>query len=129
MLFRRFLQFLDPRGQSEVQAWRDGLPTSPQAKFDRLMLSLERERRPRRQDFAKLQGPCRPLWEIRFDFMNTEYRILCDERSPRTEIPEFVMLMVAEERDYRLVPSTACTTAKARMRVAEAQPGRLRAHH
>jgi hypothetical protein len=76
-----------------------------------------------RWPYAKvLEGKCKGLIELRFEYRNVEYRPL-GYYGPGWA---FVIIMMAREKNPDWVPKDACKTARARKRLIDANPTRVR---
>ena len=108
-----FLDFVGPDGSNYIKAWIEGLPASVRvkvkAKFTTRLQNLAGISLLGSTPYVTpLTGECSGLVEIKFEVMNVQYRPLAFYGPAREEI---TILIGAEERGGKLVPSTACEIA------------------
>lgn len=108
-----FLDFVDQRGVNQIKAWVEGLAPSVRsrvkAKFNERLRMLQVQPVLNDPKLTKmLDGECDGLMEVRFRSQRVQYRPLA-WYGPSTR--EITLLIGAEERENRFVPSNACQVA------------------
>ena len=105
--------FMNDRGVNVIDEWFRTLTPRARAKFETRWKYLFSARITewRRPHFSRLRGACEGLCELRFESGNVQYRPI-GFFGP--EKREFTILICAQERGSRFVPSDACDTAQAR---------------
>lgn len=105
---RTFRDFLEVGGTNAIREWLDGLPIQAKARINALLLRLEVDA-PLQMPYTRaLVGPCAGLIELRVKAGNVQYRpLMCFGPGSK----EVTILFGAEERNDRLVPSSACEIA------------------
>lgn len=117
--------FTTLRGGSVLMDWRAEVSPAVWAAFEVRWRFLRANPKSewRRPYFAPLTGPCKGLHEIRFKEDNVQWRPIGAFGPGRGE---FTILLVATERDGRLVPEKACETCQRRRKLIAKDPRHAR---
>lgn len=117
-----FRVFRSANGRSDVLDWFEALQDDDQAIVIVRLEYLRQQPRPgwRRPHFDMLKGECAGLGEIRLKLGKVQLRPIGFFGPNRME---FTVLIVAEEKDRKFNPRTACKTAQRRKAEIEKDPG------
>jgi hypothetical protein len=107
-----FRCYLDAVGVDVIGEWYEGQPDQLQAKFDTRIRYLRQQSRDKwiRPHFDTLGEDCAGLGELRFEWKNTQYRIIGFASGKM----EYSWLMPAIERGGKFEPRETCAIAQRR---------------
>lgn len=106
----QFKNFVSDRGENQIRSWIDTLPKKVRFKIDGRIKYLQTVEELKYPYVEKWKGSD-DLFEVRVVFAGVMYRMLgCYSKGK-----EFVLLIGAVEKDWKLEPRGADTTAEARI--------------
>lgn len=112
-----FKDYVTDGGENVIRSWLSGLPPGARARINAAIRNLEPLPELRRPYSGDLKGNCSGLIELRIPYQKVQYRPLGCYGPGRKEV---TLLFGAIEKDNRLEPPSACSTALTRKaRIAE----------